>query len=208
MTRKHLPALLLAVGVLAAAPACAQTYGYGGYRDYRGDIGRRAYDNGYREGLDKGQSDARRGRSFDFQRHDDYRDADDGYSRSWGNKDDYRRVFRQGFVAGYNEGYRANARAGYPAPGYPAYPGNPGRAYPRPGTVYGSPAAENGYRDGLKVGRDDAHDGESYDPVRSHYYREGDNDYDGRYGSKDQYKREYRAAFERGYADGYRTRRW
>lgn len=201
MTIKHLPALVLAAGVLVTAPACAENYRYGGY-GYGRDVGRVAYDNGYREGVEEGRNDVRRGRSFDYDRHDEYRDADKGYNRNYGNRDEYRRVYRQGFVAGYNEAYRGSAGYGSRYPNYPNYPG-PVAGYP-PAGVYNSPAAQNGYRDGLEAGRDDAHDRNQYDPVRSRRYREGDHDYNDRYGSRDEYKREYRAAFERGYAEGYR----
>ncbi|OLC78801.1 MAG: hypothetical protein AUH72_15365 [Acidobacteria bacterium 13_1_40CM_4_65_8] len=66
-----------------------------------------------------------------------------------------------------------------------------------------SPAGQNGYRDGLGAGRDDARSRRAFDPVRAKRYREGDNDYDNRYGSRDEYKREYRSAFQQGYRDGY-----
>jgi hypothetical protein len=69
--------------------------------------------------------------------------------------------------------------------------------------VYRSAAANNGYRDGLEAGRNDARDRERFDPIRAKRYREGDHDYDGRYGSRDDYKREYRSAFEQGYREGY-----
>ena len=84
MTRAHryFPALLLVAGVAVAAPACAaQTYGYG-YPTrgvYGRDIERRAYDYGYREGLEQGNNDARRNRDFSPERHSEFRDADDGY---------------------------------------------------------------------------------------------------------------------------------
>src|SRR5437667_3607838 len=81
---RYLPALLLVAGVAAAAPACAaQTYGYGypTRGGYGRDIERRAYDNGYREGLEEGQNDARRNRSFSLERHGEFRDADNGYQR-------------------------------------------------------------------------------------------------------------------------------
>ena len=74
---RYLPALLLVAGVAAAAPACAaQTYGYGYPRTnggYGRDIERRAYDNGYREGLEEGRNDARRNRNFSPERHGEYR---------------------------------------------------------------------------------------------------------------------------------------
>jgi hypothetical protein len=200
---RYFPALLLAVGVGIAAPACAtQTYGYGRSGGYARELERRAYDNGYREGVEEGQNDARRGRDFSYQRHDEYRDADRGYRRGDGDRDLYRRGYRQGFQTGYSEAYSRNAR------GYgnisPTYPTNP--AYPSNRGAYGSRAAQNGYRDGVEAGRSDARGGDRFDPVRAKRYREGDHDYDGRYGSRDDYKREYRAAFEQGYREGYGRR--
>lgn len=113
-TNKILATLALAGLVATAAPACAQTYGtgYGRYPDrgYARDIERRAYDRGYREGLDNGRDDARHDRRFSFERHNEWRDADDGYHRGDGDRDFYRRSFRAGFQAGYNEAYNRFAR--------------------------------------------------------------------------------------------------
>ena len=70
-------------------------------------------------------------------------------------------------------------------------------------------AEEIGFRDGLEAGRDDARHRERFDPVRARRYRSADHDYDRRYGSRDEYARDYRAAFERGYREGYeRGRRY
>lgn len=111
------PALAL-VGALVAAPACATGhYGYWGDRPYDRSAGygneveRIAHENGYREGRKAGEHDARDGRRFDMDRHGDWRDADDGYHREYGDKDFYRHEFREGFRAGYNDGY--NAFGGY-----------------------------------------------------------------------------------------------
>src|SRR5437868_15079240 len=91
-----LPALALAAGVAIAARACAQTYGYGGGRNrdagYAREIQRRAYDTGYREGLEEGRNDARRGRDYAPSRHGVSRNADDGYHRHDGGLELYRRV--------------------------------------------------------------------------------------------------------------------
>jgi hypothetical protein len=110
-----LPALAL-VAALGVAPACAS----GGYvyrnDPYRGGYGReierRAYDNGFRDGIKAGEKDGRRGRSFAFDRHDDWRDGDDGYHRNLGDREFYRRSFREGFRAGYTEAYNRNSRYG------------------------------------------------------------------------------------------------
>jgi hypothetical protein len=201
MRHRYLPAALLAAGVCIATPACAaQTYGY---RQYNREIERRAYDNGVHDGRQAADKDIRKHRSFSMERHDEWRDADDGYHRDFGDRDVYRRVFRDGFRAGYSEVFNRSA-AGYPGRAPVIVPPAviyPGRA---PGAVYGSRAAEVGYRDGLEVGRNDARDRESYDPIRSSRYRSADHDYDNRYGSRDDYKRDYRAAFQRGYDEGYR----
>jgi hypothetical protein len=111
----NVPAALLMAG-LFAAPACAtQTYGYRGPRDYGygAQLERRAYDNGFREGVRAGESDGRRGRQFSYSRHDDWRDADDGYRRDFGDRDFYRRNFRRGFEAGYTEAYNRYGYRGY-----------------------------------------------------------------------------------------------
>jgi len=192
---RYLPALALAAGGIATS-ACASPL-YQSRRIYPQVYEQRAYDNGQREGLAQGRDDARRGREFSYTRAGEYRDADIGYRRQDGNRDEYRRTFRQGFQAGYTEGYNQFARA---------IP----RTYPRgvrPG-IYVSPAAENGYRDGLEAGQNDARRNRLFDPERSSRYRSADHNYDRRYGSRDEYAREYRAEFQRGYQDGFTRARY
>lgn len=106
--------LLLAGGIAVAAPACASSYYgrgpyYGGYGTYDRGVQQRAYERGFHEGTEAGEKDGRRGRSFDLTRHDDYRDADEGYNRDYGDKEFYRRAFRDGFRAGYEQTYRQYA---------------------------------------------------------------------------------------------------
>jgi hypothetical protein len=212
MVRTHrlLAAGLLAAGVCIAAPACAS----GGYYTYRDggvrDFDRQAYDIGYREGLGHGEHDARDGRDFRVDRDGDYRHADEGYRREYGDRDDYRRAFRRGYEAGYSEGFNRFARRGAPAVVVPpavVYQNvPPPAAYPRAEERYESPAARNGYRDGIEAGRHDARDRNRFDPDGSKRFRDGDRDYDRRYGPREEYKREYRAAFEQGYREGYGRR--
>lgn len=199
---RSVPAFLMAIGLSMAASACASQgryYGNTSARDTRAEE-RRAYDIGYRQGVSHGENDARDRRTFRVDRDRDYRN-ERGY---------YRGVFQDGYRAGYTEGYNRVARSGRNR--YPVYPGDRssgGPVFGGPGgsRVTGSPATQNGYRDGLEAGRDDARDGDSFEPRRSKRYREGDNDYEDRYGSRDQYKQEYRAAFQRGYEQGYRDSR-
>jgi hypothetical protein len=190
---RRLPALILTVAVGVAAPACAIS-SYQSRGVYSQPFERRAYDNGRREGIARGRDDARSGREFSYTRSNEYRDADNGYRRQDGNKDEYRRTFRQGFQAGYSEGFNEFARS------YPRTAPYPRGARAR---IYTSPAADNGYRDGLEAGRKDARNRERFGPERSSRYRSADHNYNRRYGSKDDYKREYRVAFQRGYEDGF-----
>ena len=81
------------------------------------------------------------------------------------------------------------------------------RAYPNSGNrPYGNNSVpfDNGYRDGVEKGREDARDRDSYDPVRHSWYRSGDRGYNSRYGTREAYKLTYRDGFEAGYEQGYR----
>ena len=187
---------LFSAGVLTAAvltsTACAAPYYRYPVASPRVVVDDRAYSRGYDDGRGRGENDARRNRPFDYSRYGEYRSADQGY-HGYGDRDAYQSLFRQGFVAGYNDGYRryARDRSGYQNPPYAD-----GR--------YGSAASQVGFRDGYQQGVDDAHDGDRFDPIRSSRYRSGDHEYNSRYGSREEYRREYRAAFQSGYDQGYR----
>ena len=64
-----------------------------------------AFDMGFRIGLTEGQRDAAERKSFNPDRHDDYRDADKGYHHDYGKKDAYRSRFRAGYLQGYQDGF-------------------------------------------------------------------------------------------------------
>lgn len=67
-------------------------------------------------------------------------------------------------------------------------------------------AVNQGYQDGIYTGSRDAQRGQSYNPQRSHFYRNGhgDNGGYGRYGNSYQYQQAYRQGFLRGYDQGFR----
>jgi hypothetical protein len=77
------------------------------------------------------------------------------------------------------------------------------RDYRRGGGDVYRRAQDNGFRDGVYTGEKDAQQRESYNPERSHYYRNATYGYDN-YGSRNEYRRAYRDGFVRGYSDGYR----
>lgn len=222
MNRRLLVPVLGLLTLAVAAPACAQSrrpvtrpsYGYGA------DVQRIAYERGYRDGLQEGEKDGRRGEPFRFQDERDFHRADAGYHRSYGDINRYRAVFREGFTEGYEDGYRRyGPRGRYPSNGrYDPY-GDQGYGYPDRGRYgypdrggYGYPQGSRdrylspydiGARDGFEKGREDARDRDRFDPRGHKWYREGDRDYDNRYGSRDRYKEEYRRGFIAGYERGY-----
>ena len=87
------------------------------YRDdrYRRDdrYGRGGYNNayqiarqqGYSNGLSTGAADAQRGQNYNPQRSHFWKNGSDGYNSSYGNRGQYKQVFRDAFVQGYREGY-------------------------------------------------------------------------------------------------------
>ena len=85
-----------------------------------------------------------------------------------------------GFGYGYPYGYY-----GYPYGAYGQY-------------VFGDSVAADsqGYQDGMKTGSNDTHRGQSFNPERSHYFK------DAGFGN---FAQDYREGFLRGYGDGFRS---
>lgn len=74
----------------------------------------------------------------------------------------------------------------------------------REGYRYESDAFRSGYDDGVVKGREDAEDGDRFDPARHGWYRSGDRGYDRRFGSREEYRAEYRRGFLAGYQSAHR----
>ena len=161
------------------------------------------YENGVRDGLREGRTDARRGDRFRF-----------NDERAWQRGS---APFRQGFEAGYRRGYEIERRGGYVGDrgsggyGDGGYRGNGGYGrgeYGRSGApIYANPAVAAGFNDGYEQGLEDARDGDRFDPIRAKDYRDADNDYDRRFGTKAQWQVAYREGFRSGYERGYREGR-
>ncbi len=58
--------------------------------------------------MNVGASDAQRGQSYNPQRSKYWRNATEGYN-SYGNRDQYKQVFRNAFEQGYREGFQRYA---------------------------------------------------------------------------------------------------
>jgi hypothetical protein len=212
-----------ALVLLGAAPAAAQNGGWlgsqpayagGDYRAPYADARRAAHENGYRDGLKRGEQAARSNKAFDARMERDYRDASNGYNRSYGDRDRYRDDYRGGFALGYRDGYyRRDAQ--YPGNGngngnrYGNGNGNGsgygyGNGYGRNG-AYG--AFQNGASDGYRKRLEDIEKRRYPDVSRHSWYRNGDHDYDRAYGSRDAYRIDYRRGFEEGYDRAFREGR-
>jgi hypothetical protein len=217
-----------ALVLLGSAPAAAQSNGWlGAPPAYAGDdwrapyqdARRAGYDNGYRDGVKRGEQAARDRKAFNAQLERDYRDATNGYNRSYGDRERYRDDYRGGFAQGYRDGYyRRDSRDSRDQYGrYPGY-GNNGRygngngnqgngnryGYGRNNAGYG--AFQNGASDGYRKGLEDIEKRRYPDVSRHSWYRNGDHDYDRAYGSKDAYRIEYRRGFQEGYNRAFRSR--
>ena len=77
-------------------------YGYPGQGGYYSP----AFANGTNDGYEKGREDARDRDSYDPLRHKWYREGDHDYKSSYGPRQQYENVYRQGFKEGYDRGYR------------------------------------------------------------------------------------------------------
>jgi hypothetical protein len=64
-------------------------------------------------------------------------------------------------------------------------------------------ARQQGYSYGVNVGASDAQHRQSYNPQRSHYWKNATEGYNSSYGNKGQYREVFRNAFEQGYREGY-----
>ena len=218
-----IPASVFAQGGVWQIPSAAERYrstsdAQVSYYDAR----RTAYDAGYREGVKEGENDGRRGDRFDYQDEREFQRADRGYHRSFGDRERYRQIFRDGYIAGYRETFSRWSRYGsndgrYNQGRYGNGPYNQRGPYGTqggygtgryPGGGYYSPAYDNGLRDGYEKGLEDVRKRRSFDPRRHSWYRSGDRDYENRYGSRDLYKDAYRRAFQDGYERGFQEGRF
>ena len=114
-------AFFLLFGIITVASSTAQAqypWGWGRDRDRRerreDRYDRRyglsvAQQRGYSYGLSVGAGDAQRGQSYSPQRSRYWRNATEGYDNDFGNKGQYKQVFRNAFEQGYREGFQRYA---------------------------------------------------------------------------------------------------
>jgi hypothetical protein len=80
------------------------------YGSYGGSFQLRqtALNAGYNEGIKEGRNDRRRGRQTDFRNFSAYQKATQDYSSKLGDRELYRRYYREGFENGITDGYNGN----------------------------------------------------------------------------------------------------
>ena len=76
--------------------------GYGGSFQLR----QTALNAGYNNGIQEGRKDRRRGDRFDYRDEGDFQKATEDYSSRLGDRELFKRYFREGFANGYEDGYR------------------------------------------------------------------------------------------------------
>lgn len=75
--------------------------GYGGSSQLR----QTALNAGYNNGIQEGRKDRNHGDRFDYRDEGDYQKATEDYNSRFGDRELYRRYFREGFANGYRDGY-------------------------------------------------------------------------------------------------------
>ncbi len=191
------------VGVLAmlAALAVPAATANAGQDPRRAQIATQyGYDEGYRQGLRVGEDHGRRGQQFNFGVAIEYRQGDYGWRPSYGSRDQYRTDFRLGFERGYRSGYE---QYGGNRNGPPSWSNGRARGngnWDRGGSDL---AFSNGFNDGYKEGLNDGRRRHRNDPYAESLYRSGNHGFQGWYGSREEYRWNYRNAFQRGYERGF-----
>lgn len=191
------------------------------YGNYGGsfDLRQTALNAGYNEGLKDGAAARRKGRSSDYRNQSTYRKATKDYSSRLGDRELYRRYFREAYQTGYNDGFN---------PQNTSYDNNRnrdwnrndnrdwnrnsndqnrrGRNWDRYDNYGGSfelrqTALNAGYNEGIKEGRNDRKNNRS-DFRNNSAYQKATTDYSSKLGDRGLYQRYYRAGYENGYYDG------
>jgi hypothetical protein len=183
-----------------------ERYGnYGGSSELR----QTALNAGYNEGIKEGRYDRERQRRTDYRNLSTYKKGTKDYRSNLGDRELYRRYFREAFEYGYmgdsfaqgtdarRDRYRDRAGNGKQnrrdrnQDGY----GNFGGSF-----ELRQSALNAGFNEGLKQGRNDRNKRNGYQSQST--YQKATKDYSSRLGDREVYRRYFREAYEHGYADG------
>jgi len=187
-----------------------------GYPNWGGsyELRQTALNAGYNEGSKEGRNDRARGRQRDYRDFSAYQKATKDYNSRLGDRELYRRYFREAFQSGYNTELGIQVRRDDDYRDRNRYPNNNrdqnrrGRNWDRYGTYGGSyelrqTALNAGYNEGIKEGRNDWRRGRYSDFRNFSAYQKATTDYSSKLGDRELYRRYFREGFENGYTDGY-----
>ena len=92
------------------APDANQNRDYGHEHDHSGDYMQMARERGFQDGMKDGEHDRSGHHSFRPTNSDDYKKADAGYRSDYGDKREYRDLYRQAYEDGYRKAFYGNSR--------------------------------------------------------------------------------------------------
>ena len=182
---------------------------YGGSAELR----QTALNAGYNEGVRESNNDRQNGAQSNYRNSDVYRRATQDYNSRLGNRELYRRYFREAFDNGYNShGNNQNNRGRGDRYQYPNLDNNNnqarrGRNWDGYGNFGGSAelrqtALNAGYNEGNKQGKKDQGRRSNYGYQSQAAYQKATKDYNSSLGDRSVYQRYFREAYENGYSDG------
>jgi hypothetical protein len=214
--------LLFGIGIVSSTTVHAQDrdrdqnrdrnwdrYGnYGGSDQLR----QTALNAGYNEGIRAANDDRQNRRQSNYQSSNVYRRATQDYNSRLGDRELYRRYFREAFANGYNSNNNQGTRVGddryrYPDRNNTGNQTRRGRNWDGYGNFGGSAelrqtALNAGYNEGNKQGHNDRNRRNNYGFQSQSAYQKATKDYNSRLGDRSLYQRYFRDAYENGYSDG------
>lgn len=222
-------ALLVGVGIVLSPTANAQDrypnndqyrrdQNWDRYPNYGGsaELRQTALNAGYNQGLRQGSYDRQNGgERSDYRNTDAYRRATQDYNSRLGDRELYRRYFREAFQTGYTSygNYQDNSgrdnRYQYPDRDNNGNRTRRGRNWDGYANFGGSAvlrqtALNAGYNEGNKQGKKDQgkRNNYNYNYQGQSAYQNATKDYNSRLGDRGVYQRYFREAYENGYSDG------
>lgn len=219
--------ILLSIGVGSSTKGYAQDRNGNGGQDRRGrnwdgypnwggsyELRQTALNAGYNEGTNEARNERARGRQPNYDNFSSYQKATKDYNSRLGDRELYRRYFREAFQSGYNTELGVQVRRDGGNGDYNRDRNDNrdqnrrGRNWDRYGNYGGSyelrqTALNAGYNEAIKVGRNDRRRGRDSNFWNLSTYQKATTDYSSKLGDRELYRRYYREGFENGYTDGY-----
>lgn len=182
-----------------------ERYGsYGGSSELR----QTALNAGYSEGVNEARRDRESGRSANLRNQGTYQRAMKDYSPRLGDRETYRRYFREAFEDAYNTERYTQGRDGDWNRNTSGKKNRRGHSNDGYGYFGGSfqlrqTALNAGFNEGTKQGRSDRSKRNNNGYQNRDTYQKAIKDYSSGLGDREVYQRYFREAYEHGYADGF-----